>query len=249
MQIRLVYLASTFHTPLIGQDLRSRKVLDLDFQKRQGQTTSSCIWPNTFPRACCRQMRMMGNLGGSYADSKLAQVRKARTKISSETCEVHWRPENKKKMKSDFAAGHCALPGVTYTCFGKTLASKCASLTHYMFATDAGFQVICLTSSEEIWLSKLTRSWCSEPNQGIYCLYLFVLCHLFVQGEKSCHRPRQVVTHSLHPAIVERWPQVILGCKGHVSCVEAMIFHLKDWFAFTWCLWSVWEVPLDTVSY
>ena len=44
------------------------------------------------PRAWCRQMRMMGNLGGSYADSKLAQVRKANM----------WRPFKTWEQKEDY---------------------------------------------------------------------------------------------------------------------------------------------------
>eukprot|EP00439_Symbiodinium_sp_Y106_P080764 s1339_g19.t1 len=53
---RIVHVSAKAHEwgNLSTQDLRSRKVLDLDFPKRR--------------------LRMMGNLGGSYADSKLAQV-------------------------------------------------------------------------------------------------------------------------------------------------------------------------------
>jgi len=53
---RIVYVSAKAHEwgNISIEDLKSRKVLDLDFPKRK--------------------MRMMGNLGGSYADSKLAQV-------------------------------------------------------------------------------------------------------------------------------------------------------------------------------
>ncbi|CAE7483492.1 RDH14 [Symbiodinium pilosum] len=53
---RIVHVSAKAHEwgNISTTDLRSRKVLDLDFPKRR--------------------LRMMGNLGGSYADSKLAQV-------------------------------------------------------------------------------------------------------------------------------------------------------------------------------
>lgn len=55
-EARIVHVSAKAHEwgNISIEDLRTRKVLDLDFPKRK--------------------MRMMGNLGGSYADSKLAQV-------------------------------------------------------------------------------------------------------------------------------------------------------------------------------
>ncbi|CAJ1336753.1 unnamed protein product [Effrenium voratum] len=53
---RIVHVSAKAHEwgNISMEDLRTRKVLDLDFPKRK--------------------LKMMGNLGGSYADSKLAQV-------------------------------------------------------------------------------------------------------------------------------------------------------------------------------
>lgn len=119
------------------QDLRSRRVLDLDFQKRPAKNTTKnslrCIWLPELGAGKCEW----------WATWVVPMQIPNSRRCAKLTCEVHWRPENIKKINNnDFGAGCCALPGVIYTCFGKTLASKRASLTHYMVASDAGLKCL-----------------------------------------------------------------------------------------------------------
>lgn len=179
---------------------------------------------------------MMGNLGGSYADSKLAQAKHVKSIEDLRT-----------KKSCDFGEGCCAESKVLYTlALARRLPPNVLALpTTWLQQMQDSNDLLDLVRRD--WAVQTNSSWCSQylaaKTSNPYavkdiCLFASLGIGFGTRSKsrkQNICRPRQVVTHSLHPAIVEQSPQVFLGITQGPHLMlwshSAFFHNVSQWFS------------------